>query len=142
MRQKLNLVTLGVKDFDSAVNFYKNGLGWKTSSASTDDTAFFPMGGIVLSLYPREKLAEDAMVDAQGSGFSGITLAYDTKSQEEVDEVLRAVEKIGGKIVKPGQKVFWGGYSGYFADLDGHLWEVAWNPFFAFDDQDNLVLPS
>jgi uncharacterized glyoxalase superfamily protein PhnB len=141
MRQKLNLVTLGVKDFDRAVDFYKNGLGWKTSSANTGDTAFFPMGGIVLSLYPREKLAEDAMVDAHGSGFSGITLSYNTKSQEEVDEVLRAVDKIGGKIVKPGQKVFWGGYNGYFADLDGYLWEVAWNPFFAFDDQDNLILP-
>lgn len=141
MRQKLSLVTLGVKDFQRSVDFYKNGLGWKTSSASGDDVAFFPMGGIVLALYPREKLAEDATVDANGSGFSGITLAYNTKSQAEVDEVLQTVERIGGKIVKPAEKVFWGGYSGYFADPDGHLWEVAWNPFWAFDDQDNLVLP-
>lgn len=121
MRQKINLVTLGVKDFERAVNFYRDGLGWKPSSAGSDDTMFFPMGGIVLSLYPREKLAEDAMVDASGSGFSGITLAYNAKSQKEVDEVLRAVERVGGKIVKPGQKVFWGGYNSYFADPDGYL---------------------
>lgn len=141
MRQKMTLVTLGVRDFERSVNFYKNGLGWKTSSASMDDVAFFPLGGIVLSLYPREKLAEDALVDPGGSGFSGITLAYNAKSEEEVDEVLHTVEGIGGKIVKPGQKVFWGGYSGYFADLDGHLWEVAWNPFWSFDEHDNVVLP-
>ncbi len=98
------------------------------------------MGGIVFALYPREKLAEDATVNPSGSGFSGIALAYNTKSQEAVDEVLQAVERIGGKIVKPAQKVFWGGYSGYFADPDGHLWEVAWNPFWRFDDH-NLVLP-
>ena len=78
MRQKITLVTLGVKDFDRAVNFYKNGLGWKTSSASMDDVAFFQMGGIVLSLYPREKLAEDAMVDARGSGFSVSPSSHDT----------------------------------------------------------------
>lgn len=141
MRQKMTLVTLGVRDFERSVNFYKNGLGWKTSSASMDDVAFFPLGGIVLSLYPREKLAEDILVDPGGSGFSGITLAYNAKSEEEVDEVLHTVEGIGGKIVKPGQKVFWGGYSGYFADLDGHLWEVAWNPFWSFDEHDNVVLP-
>ena len=141
MRQKLSLITLGVKDFQRALKFYADGLGWKKSSASTDDVAFFPMGGIVLSLYPREKLAEDAKVDASGSGFSGITLAYNAKSEAEVDAVLRTVERIGGRIVKPAQKVFWGGYSGYFADPDGHLWEVAWNPFFPFDERDNLVLP-
>lgn len=141
MRQKLNLITLGVKDLERAVNFYKNGLGWKTSSASADDVAFFQMGGIVLSLYPREKLAEDAMVDPKGSGFSGITLAYNAKSQEEVDNVLRSVETMGGKVIKPGQKVSWGGYNGYFADPDGYLWEVAWNPFWGFDENDNVILP-
>ena len=141
MRQKLNLVTLGVRDFQRSLKFYQDGLGWKRSSGGGDDTAFFQMGGIVLSLYPREKLAEDAMVSASGSGFSGITLAYNAKSETEVNEVLSAVEKIGGKIVKPAQKVFWGGYSGYFADPDGHLWEVAWNPFWGFDEIDNVILP-
>ncbi len=140
MRQKLSLITLGVKDLQRALDLYQRGLGWKRSG-SGDDVAFFPMGGIVLALYPRDKLAEDATVSASGSGFSGIALAHNTKSQEEVDKVLRTVERIDGKIVKPAEKVFWGGYSGYFADPDGHLWEVAWNPHWQFDNNDNLVLP-
>jgi uncharacterized protein len=141
MRQKLNIITLGVKDFERALNFYKNGLGWKPSSASQEDIAFFPLGGIILALYSWEKLAEDIAVSAEGSGFSGITLAYNAKTQEEVDVVLNTVEQLGAKIVKKAEKVFWGGYSGYFTDLDGHLWEVAWNPFFEFDESDNLLLP-
>lgn len=141
MRQKLNLITLGVKDFERSLEFYQKGLGWQPSSASQDDVAFFPMNGVVLALYPRDKLAEDARVSAGGSGFSGITLAYNAKSQEEVDEVLQSVETLGATIIKKAEKVFWGGYSGYFADPDGHLWEVAWNPFWDFDEADNLVLP-
>lgn len=141
MRQKLNIVTLGVKDIKSSLDFYENGLGWKLSGASNDNIAFFQLGGVVLALYPREKLAEDAKISPESRGFSGITLAYNAKNEAEVDEVLQRVEKIGAKIVKNGEKVFWGGYSGYFADLDGHLWEVAWNPFFPFDESDNLVLP-
>ena len=141
MRQKLNIITLGVKDFQQSLDFYRNGLGWKASSASTENIAFFQMGGIVLALYPREKLAEDVTISAEGAGFSGVTLAYNAKNQAEVDEVLKTVEELGAKIIKKAQKVFWGGYSGYFADLDGHLWEVAWNPFFEFDDSDNLALP-
>ncbi len=141
MRQKLNIVTLGVEDFQRSLNFYQNGLNWKTSSASTENIAFFQLGGIVFALYPRDKLAEDVTIAPEGHGFSGITLAYNAKNEAEVDEVLRNVEKLGAKIVKKAQKVFWGGYSGYFADPDGHLWEVAWNPFFEFDDSDNLVIP-
>jgi uncharacterized protein len=140
MRQKLNIITLGVKDFGRALRFYRDGLGWKPAS-DQEGIAFFPLGGIVLALYPREKLAEDAKMSAEGSGFSGITLAYNTKTQEEVDEVLNMVERLGAKVIKRGESVFWGGYSGYFADLDGHLWEVAWNPFFEFDESDNLLLP-
>jgi len=141
MRQKLSLITLGVNDLERSVRFYQDGLGWKASSASGGDVVFFPMGGIVLSLYPRDKLAEDAMVDPAGSGFSGFTLAYNTRSKEEVDEVLKTVEGLGAVVVKKAQDVFWGGYNGYFADPDGHLWEVAWNPFFPFDEKDNLILP-
>lgn len=141
MRQKLSLVTLGVKDFKRSLQFYQQGLGWQPSSASNDDVAFFSLGGVVFALYPREKLAEDAQVSAAGSGFSGITLAYNAKSEAEVDEVLQSVETVGAKIIKKAEKVFWGGYSGYFADPDGHLWEVAWNPFWEFDEADNLVLP-
>ncbi len=141
MRQKLSLVTLGVHDLQRSLSFYRDGLGWKLSSASAEDVAFFPMDGLVLALYPRDKLAEDATVDPMGNGFSGITLAYNAKSQAEVDQVLQTVQHLGAKIVKPAQKVFWGGYSGYFADPDGYLWEVAWNPDWPFDDHDNLVLP-
>jgi catechol 2,3-dioxygenase-like lactoylglutathione lyase family enzyme len=141
MRPKLHLVTLGVKDFKRSLQFYHDGLGWPLSSASQGDVAFFPLGGVVLALYPRDKLAEDARVSPAGSGFSGITLAYNTKSQAEVDEVLQTVENLGATIVNRAEPVFWGGYSGYFADPDGHLWEVAWNPFFGFDEADNLILP-
>lgn len=141
MRPKLNLITLGVKDFERSMQFYRDGLGWPLLSASQDDVAFFPLGGVVLALYPRDKLAEDARVSPAGSGFSGITLAYNTKNQAEVDEVLQTVENLGATIIKRAENVFWGGYSGYFADPDGHLWEVAWNPFFGFDEVDNLILP-
>ncbi len=141
MRQKLNIITLGVKDFTASVNFYQKGLGWQLSSFSQEKIAFFDMGGIVLALYPRDLLAEDVGTTPAGQGFSGITLAYNAKNQAEVNEVLKQVESLGAKIIKQAQTVFWGGYSGYFADLDGHLWEVAWNPYLEFDDKDNLVLP-
>lgn len=141
MRQQLHLITLGVRDLSRALEFYEQGLGWKRAQASSGDVVFFSMGGIVLSIYPRDKLAEDATAAEQGEGFEGITLAYNTRSREEVDEVLRTAAGLGARIVKSAQDVFWGGYSGYFADPDGHLWEVAWNPFFEFDDGGRLNLP-
>lgn len=141
MRQKLNLITLGVENLDKAINFYEKGLGWKKSSSSNDNLALFPLGGIVLALYPKKLLADDANVTSEGSGFSGITLSYNAKSEKEVDEVLNEVKKIGATLIKPAQKVFWGGYGGYFKDLDGHLIEIAYNPFWEFDENDNLKLP-
>ncbi|HUM45610.1 MAG TPA: VOC family protein [Chitinophagales bacterium] len=141
MRQKLNIITLGVADLQRALGFYEKGLGWKKSASGTDDIAFFPLGGMVLALYPKKLLAEDATVDHHGSGFSGITIAYNAKSEAEVDEVLKQVEQLGAAIVKPAQKVFWGGYSGYFKDPYGYLFEVAFNPFWELDEADNLILP-
>jgi uncharacterized glyoxalase superfamily protein PhnB len=141
MRQKINIITLGVDDFEKSLDFYENGLGWKKSSASMDDVAFFPLGGVVLSIYPRKLLAEDANLESDGKGFSGVTLSYNAKDEAEVDAVLKKVESIGATIIKPAQKVFWGGYSGYFKDPDGHQIEVAYNPFWGFDENDNLVLP-
>jgi uncharacterized protein len=141
MRQRISLITLGVRDFERSLKFYRDGLGWQPSSASGDDVAFFQMGGVVFGLYPREKLAEDAKVAPQGSGFSGITLAYNTKSKAEVEEILDMARELGAKITKEAQDVFWGGYNGYFEDPDGYLWEVAWNPFFEFDENDNIRLP-
>jgi catechol 2,3-dioxygenase-like lactoylglutathione lyase family enzyme len=140
MRQKLTLITLGVEDIRRATDFYEKGLGWKRSAASMDDMILFPLGGIVLGLYPRKLLAEDAGVDANSSGFSGITLSYNAKSEKEVEEVLDKVEKLGASIVKSAQKVFWGGYHGYFKDPDGHIIEVAFNPYWEMDENDNLKL--
>jgi hypothetical protein len=103
--------------------------------------ALFPLGGIIMALYPAKLLAEDATVSDKGSGFPGITLSFNAKSEKEVDEVLKEVKKLGAKIIKPAQKVFWGGYSGYFKDLDGHIIEVAYNPFWELDENNNIKLP-
>jgi hypothetical protein len=140
MRQKLNLITLGVNDFEKSLNFYEKGLGWEKSDKSMDDLALFPLGGIILALYPRQELADDATLKNQSGEFSGLTLSYNAKSEKEVDEVLKQVAELGATIIKPAQKVFWGGYSGYFKDLDGHLFEVAFNPFWELDENDNLKL--
>jgi uncharacterized protein len=140
MNQHLHLITLGVRDFEKSRRFYTELLGWKPTSGSNDDIAFFQAGGMVLAIYPREKLAEDAMTMPEGSGFSGITLAYNARSEAEVDEIIADLKAKGVKIVKEPQKVFWGGYSSYFADPDDYHWEVAYNPFFAFDENGNLKL--
>ncbi len=138
MKQHLHLITLGVQNFEKSKKFYTETLGWKPSSASSDDVTFFQAGGVVLGLYPREKLAEDAMTSSEGSGFSGVTLAYNAGSEAEVDEIIGGLKAKGVKIVKEPQKVFWGGYSAYFADPDDYHWEVAYNPFFEFDENGNL----
>lgn len=140
MNQHLHLVTLGVRDFEKSKKFYTETLGWKASSSSNEDVTFFQAGGIVLSIYPREKLAEDALVDREGSGFAEFTLAHNARSESEVDEIIRELKLKGVKILKEPQKVFWGGYSSYFADPDGYCWEVAYNPFFPFDENGNLKL--
>ncbi len=141
MRPKINLITLGVRDLAASLRFYEQGLGWRKSSASTDEMAVFSLGGIALSLYPRDLLADDATVKDEPTGFSGLTLAHNTRSESEVDDVLRKVESLGATVVKPAQKVFWGGYSGYFKDINGHLFEVAYNPFWELNENDDLVLP-
>ena len=140
MNQHLHIITLGVRDFKTSYEFYTTKMGWKPSSTSNDDIAFFQAGGVVLALYPREKLAEDAVISSEGSGFSGFTLAYNAQSESEVDEIISDLKSKGVKIVKEPQKVFWGGYSSYFADPDDYRWEVAYNPFFAFDENGNLAL--
>ena len=140
MNQHLHLVTLGVRNFEISTKFYREILGWKPSSSSNEDITFFQAGGVVLSIFQREKLAEDAQVDSKGSGFAGITLAYNAQSEAEVEEIINDLRSKGVKILKEPQKVFWGGYSSYFADPDGNCWEVAYNPFFPFDEQGNLKL--
>jgi len=131
---RLNIITLGVADLERAKAFYRDGLGWPLSSASVGDFAIFKLAtGTALALHPRALLAEDARVNDNG-GFGGITLAQNLGSPQEVDEALAAAVAAGGRLLKPAQKAQWGGYSGYFADPDGHPWELAWNPFFELID--------
>ena len=108
MNQHLHIITLGVRDFKKSVEFYSKTLGWKPSSNTNDDIAFFQAGGVLLAIYPREKLAEDALISPEGSGFAGITLAYNAHSEAEVDEIIRDLKSKGVKIVKEPQKVFLG----------------------------------
>ena len=132
MEPRISLITLGVSDLDRSIRFYRDGLGLPKRDGPVG-VAFFETGGTWLSLYPREALAEDATVSPEGSGFRGVTLAHNVASPEMVDRTLQQAVDAGATLVKPGQKVFWGGYSGYFADPDGFLWEVAWNPHFTIE---------
>lgn len=136
---RISLVTLGVADLGRSRAFYER-LGLRAAAASQDTVAFFQLQGVVLGLYPRHLLAEDAGVPEGSTEFSGVTLAQNVGSPEAVDELLAFAVSCGGTLVKPGQKVFWGGYSGYFADPDGHLWEVAHNPYFPMDEDGALRL--
>ena len=140
MRQKLSLITLGTEDFQKSLDFYEKGLGWKKSDKSMDNFALFDLGGIILALHPRSELANDTALTYQPTTFSGLTISHNTKSEKEVDDILEQVAKLGATIVKPAQKVYWGGYSGYFKDLNGHLFEVAYNPFWELDENDNVKL--
>lgn len=140
MPTRLSLVTLGVANVARSRRFYE-ALGYKASSASVDSTVFLDAGGVILSLFGRAALAEDAAVPDTQPGFSGVTLAQTLASEDEVDQRLAHAVGCGATLVKPAQKVFWGGYSGYFADPDGHLWEVAYNPFWPLDPEGRPQLP-
>ncbi len=129
MDARISIVTLGVTDMVRARTFYET-LGFAAGAASNEHVTFFQAGGMILGLYGRSALAEDAQVKDAPAGFSGISLAHNVRSEADVDAVLAEAVVAGAKLLKPGQKVFWGGYSGYFSDPDGHLWEVAHNPFF------------
>ena len=141
MEPRISIVTLAVADVACATAFYRR-LGFVPAAASQDSITFMEAGGVVLALYPRDALADDACVSAESvQGFSGITLAHNTRSEAEVDAVLAEAVAAGASLRKAGQKVFWGGYSGYFADPDGHLWEVAFNPFFPLSAEGRIELP-
>ncbi len=129
MEQRLSLVTLGVADLARGRRFYEEGLGWRASGASTGEVAFFQLGGVALALWGREALAADAGLPGPGPG-GGVALAHNVRAREEVDAVLARARAAGGRVLRPGEDASWGGHTGYFADPDGFLWEVAWNPKF------------
>jgi len=129
MEPRVSLLTLGVASLERSIAFYRDGLKLPRRP-DTEGVAFFQLQGTWLALYPRVELAKDALCSPAGSGFAGFTLAHNVRTPAEVDTVLAEAVAAGAQLVKPAQVAFWGGYSGYFSDLDGFLWEVAHNPHF------------
>ena len=127
MEQRVSIVTLGVSDLPRSRKFYE-ALGWRAATPPDSPVCAFDLQGMTLGLYARTALAEDAKISAEGEGFRGVALAYNVREKGEVSEVLESAVAAGGILVKAAEDVFWGGHSGHFADPDGHLWEVAWNP--------------
>lgn len=140
MEARISIVTLGVMDVGRSRAFYE-ALGFKASGASLPQIAFFQLGGIALALFGREALAEDAQIESGPSAPGAIALAQNVMTPELVDTTLKAGEAAGGRLLKAGHKTPWGGYSGYFADPDGHPWEIAWNPHFELREDGSLRLP-
>ena len=141
MDQRVSLITLGVADVARAQAFYE-ALGWKLDGGVDDESdhvAFFQMPGMIVALWGRDKLAADSEVEDSG-GWGGVTLAYNTRSRDEVDAVLEEAERAGARIGRPGGETFWGGYSGIFIDPDGHPWEVAHNPGWTVHDDGSASL--
>ncbi len=135
MKPRISMITLGVSDLNRAIKFYQEGLGFPKME-SPPETAFFTLNGSWLGLYNREALAEDATVSPEGTGFNGFAIAHNVASESEVDEIVEQAVSSGATLIKPPQNTFWGGYSGYFEDQDGHLWEIAHNPFFWVGPED------
>lgn len=142
MEPRISLITLTTRDLGRAVRFYRDGLGWTLSERSVEgQVAFFQAGGLVVSIYGLENQLADAHIEAAGSGFGGIVLAHNVRSREQVDAVLQEVVAAGATLLRAGHTAAWGGYIGFFADPDGHPWEVAWNPGFPLNEDGSLTLP-
>lgn len=130
MKAKISMITLGVEDLQRATRFYRDGLGLPQHQFEGEGVTFFALTGTWLALYPEQALAEDIGISVDSlKGSNSVTLAHNVASPEDVDKVLAQAVAAGATLLKPGQDVFWGGYSGYFSDPDGHFWEVAYNPF-------------
>jgi len=140
MEQRLSIITLGVTDLERSRQFYER-LGWRRSMAKAEGVVFFETGGMALALFPRGELAKDANVAPGGDGFSGFSLAYNTRNRADVDSLLADAVAAGARLIKPAEEAFWGGYSGYFADPDAFLWEVAWNPSFPIAEDGSIRIP-
>jgi uncharacterized protein len=139
MEQRVSLVTLGVMDLQRAKSFYE-ALGWTSGAKEADDVVFFQAGGIVVSLWGRDQLAEDSVVE-DGGGWGGTALAYNTRSPEEVDTVIEEARAAGATIGREPGETFYGGYSGIFIDPEGHPWEVAHNPRWTIEADGSVTLP-
>ncbi|MCG9580292.1 VOC family protein [Vibrio europaeus] len=141
MEPRVSIITLGVQDLERSYQFYSK-LGFPSSKNPEEGIIFFKTGGVCLALYPLDALAKDVSPDMAvvKEGFSGVTLAHNTRSKQEVDDVLALAVSAGAKLEKPAQDVFWGGYSGYFSDPDGYLWEVAYADFWQFNQDGSLVI--
>ena len=140
MKQSVSLITLGVSDYGRAKAFYA-ALGW-SPALEIEETAFFQGNGVVLVLWAREKLAADSGIADDGARWGGMTLAHNVASRQEVDDVIDQARSAGGTIAREPSETFYGGYAGVFRDLDGHAWEVAYNPGFGMDADGNLILQS
>ena len=142
MQPRISLITLGVADLERSLRFYRDGLGLPTTWQVDKGVIFFQTSGTCLALYPYEKLAEDVGPGflVSRSKFPGITLAHNVRTRDEVDALLRRAEQAGAKIEKPAADTFWGGYSGYFSDPDGYLWEIAHGAF-EFREDGSLIIP-
>lgn len=140
MKQTISFLTLGVRDLATSRAFYR-ALGWQESAYSQAAIAFFDVGGLVFGLFERTALAEDAQVAAGGSGFAGFTLAHNVESEQAVSRTLDEAVAAGARLVRPADRVDWGGYRGYFADPDGFLWEVCHNPHATLDADGHVRLP-
>ena len=140
MHPHVSMIGIGTADLGRSLAFYE-ALGWKRSSASTEDMVFLRLANLCLGLHPRDMLAADAGVSEAGEGFRAVTFAHNVASPEAVDTAFETVEAAGGRIVKRPEKVHWGGYSGYFADPDGNLWEIAHNPFVELNEDGTMRLP-
>ena len=140
MEQRISLVTLGVTDLARSSAFYER-LGWKRAMKAADGVAFYQTGGMALALWPREELAKDSGIEIGGDGPGRVALAYNTRSRDEVDIILQKAVEAGAKITREAQEGFWGGYTAYFSDPDGFLWELAWNPGFAVAEDGSIRIP-
>ncbi len=135
MHPRISMITLGVENMEKSITFYRDGLGFPKLD-SPPEVAFFTLNGSWLGLYGRKALAKDAAVSSEGSGFNGFALAHNVGSETEVDKLMAQALTAGATLSKAAQKTSWGGYSGYFKDPDGYLWEVAYNPFFWIGPKD------
>ncbi|MBS0185617.1 MAG: VOC family protein [Proteobacteria bacterium] len=129
MTPRINIITLGTQNLENATKFYEKGLAFPKIDFE-GNVSFFSLNGSWLSLYPWDLLAKDALVESIGTGFRGVTLAHNVENEDQVIEILEKAKNNGATLTKSAQKTEWGGFSGYFADLDGHLWEISYNPFF------------